>query len=170
MLTGAKKSGKNSPDFSDMADKIESKKGAANGFLNDVLLKPSQGSYWAVRYPIGRGEYALKYVALPLIVFAFFVLLPLYVFAPEIFSAASYNNMGESARAILWEKLPIAVMIIAIPAIAAISMAIIGQIKRLKNLGISPWLAMLNILPFAIFFIALFLCVLPDKKDVNNLK
>lgn len=146
--------------MSDMTDN----RAKAKKLIDDLVIHPSKGSYWAIRYPIGRLEYALMYVALPMAIFLLLVILPLYLFTPEIFSAVNYGNLSYEQRAELVKILPLAVFAVSIPFLISVSMAVVGQIKRLKDVMLSPWIAVVGVIPFAIFALAFALCILPTRR------
>ena len=148
----------------------EDKKARAKKLIDDLVIHPSKGDYWAIRFGIGRREYALMYVLVPMIIFLIFVIAPLYMFAPEIFSPATYGNMSSAERAHLVKDLPTAVFVVAIPFLISVSMAVVGQIKRLRNAGLSPWITVVGVIPLAIFFLAFLLCLLPERADNSKIE
>ena len=128
---------------------------------------PRQDTYWSIGFRTGRSGYMIKYVLLPFMVFMLFVILPFFLYAPELFSSALFKAMSQHDRAVFFGKLPIALLVVSIPFTLSAAMMIVGQIRRFHDFNKPGWLVLLNAIPGVSLGVLVMLCAIPGTKGPN---
>lgn len=134
----------------------------------DILARGKNETYWSIGYRTARIAYAVKYVAFPMVFLFFFVVCPLWLYEPRIFSSDMLSQMSEWQVSQFAAKFPVVLLVLFLPASLFVAMVVVGQIKRFHDMNLSAWMCVLNAVPFAPVFITLALCVLPGTKGPNR--
>jgi uncharacterized membrane protein YhaH (DUF805 family) len=125
-------------------------------------------TYWSIGFRTARTGFLLKYVLVSICVFLLFVVLPLYIYEPNLFSRTGFKALSDTARARFWAKIPVAMLIVALPFCLSVAILIVGQIRRLHDFNKPGWLCVLNVVFPAAFGILLLLLFVPGTHGPNK--